>query len=66
MLPLVIDGLPEQDRVNIVNAGFRMSSDGPGVSEAPPRLGEHGRELLEWLGYSRAEIEGLLDTKDAQ
>ena len=65
MLPLVIDGLPEQDRVNIVNAGFRMSSDGPDVTEAPPRLGEHGRELLEWLGYSRAEIESLLDTKNA-
>jgi len=49
LLPLAIDGLPEREQVEIVNAGFRMEKDGPHVSEAPPRHGEHTQEILDWL-----------------
>jgi CoA:oxalate CoA-transferase len=63
LLPLTISDLPERKDVDIVNAGFRMALDGPGVTEAPPRLGEHAEEVLEWLGYTRAETEGLLNRK---
>lgn len=48
-LPLTVPGLPDGENVGIINAGFRMSEDGPGVSEAPPRLGEHQGEILAWL-----------------
>ena len=30
-----------------------------GVRLSPPRLGEHTAELLEQLGYSPAEMEGM-------
>jgi len=51
-LSLEIDGLPDSETVEIVNAGFLMSDDGPGVDEAPPRLDEHRDEILEWLNAS--------------
>ena len=49
-LSLDIDGLPDCETVQIVNAGFLMSEDGPSVDEAPARLDEHREEILEWLG----------------
>ncbi len=61
VLPLDVDGLPERERIEIVNAGFSMQSGGPGVSEAPPRLGQHTEEVLRWLGYSKADIDKLMD-----
>lgn len=48
-LPLTVPGLPDGEQVGIINAGFRMSEDGPGVSDAPPRLNEHAAEILAWL-----------------
>ncbi len=30
-----------------------------GITSAPPRSGEHSREILEGIGYSAAEIEAL-------
>jgi crotonobetainyl-CoA:carnitine CoA-transferase CaiB-like acyl-CoA transferase len=39
--------------VEIVNAGFRMSQDGPGVDVPPPSLGEHTAEILAWLDQAR-------------
>ncbi len=51
-LPLTIPGLPENENVEIVNAGFMARRDGPGLSEPPPRLGEHTEEIMEWLGRS--------------
>lgn len=64
VLPLHIPGLPEREDVHIVNAGFVMGTDGPGVDAAPPRLGEHAQEILEWLGYSADEIATLLPAAD--
>lgn len=63
ILPLTIPGLPEGEQVHIVNAGFRTSNDGPGISEAPPRLGQHSRDILAWLGYAAEEIDTLLAAK---
>lgn len=43
-------------KITILNAGFRLTEDGPGVKDAPPRLGEHTDRVLDELGYSAAEI----------
>lgn len=59
ILPLTIEDLPGKQDVHIVNAGFLMAEDGPGVTEAPPRLGQHTLEILQWLGYNDAEIAAM-------
>jgi crotonobetainyl-CoA:carnitine CoA-transferase CaiB-like acyl-CoA transferase len=51
---------PAALRGSFVNAGFTFAHDGPGVTAAVPRLGEHTREILDALGYSTAKIEQLL------
>lgn len=48
---LHIEGLPERERVDIVNAGFLFGDDTPAVQEPPPRLGQHNEEILEALGF---------------
>jgi len=57
ILPLTVPGLPERNQVEIVNAGFRMEKDGPTVTEAPPRLGEHTAEILDWLGIEEEQAD---------
>jgi crotonobetainyl-CoA:carnitine CoA-transferase CaiB-like acyl-CoA transferase len=59
---LHIDGLPDRQDVDIVNAGFLFGNDPPGVSTPPPRLGEHGRQILESLGFSEEETRSLTAT----
>jgi crotonobetainyl-CoA:carnitine CoA-transferase CaiB-like acyl-CoA transferase len=59
-LPLRIPGLPQRESVEIVNAGFQMESEAPGVAEAPPRLGEHSVEIMQWLGYTSEEAVAVL------
>jgi len=59
VLPITIPGLPQRQEVHVINAGFSMSHDGPGVSDPPPRLGEHNDEILRWLGYDAAAIAAL-------
>lgn len=48
-LPMTVPGLPEREQVDIVNAGFLMTEDGPGVDEPPPQLNQHHDEILQWL-----------------
>jgi crotonobetainyl-CoA:carnitine CoA-transferase CaiB-like acyl-CoA transferase len=59
VLPLKVPGLPDKENVHIVNAGFRMTQDGPGVSEPPPVLGEHGAEILRRVGYDQQAIDSM-------
>jgi crotonobetainyl-CoA:carnitine CoA-transferase CaiB-like acyl-CoA transferase len=59
-LRIPVPNLPLGDSAEIVNAGFCMASGNPGVTEAPPMLGEHGAEVLDWLGYSTGEAETIL------
>jgi crotonobetainyl-CoA:carnitine CoA-transferase CaiB-like acyl-CoA transferase len=59
-LPVRIPNLPDREDVSIVNAGFLFGSDRPHVDEPPPRLGEHGHEILESLGFSAAERRDIL------
>jgi len=59
VLPITIPGLPQRQEVHVINAGFSMSHDGPGVSDPPPRLGEHNDKILHWLGYDAAAIAAL-------
>jgi CoA:oxalate CoA-transferase len=65
LLPLTVPGLPRNEQVHVVNAGFAMAEDGPGVSDPPPRLGQHNTEILQWLGYSPEQIAALGMTNPA-
>jgi CoA:oxalate CoA-transferase len=64
ILPTTAPGVRVADQTAaFVNAGFVFAHDGPGVAAAaPPRLGEHTRELLSALGYGDAESAELLKT----
>lgn len=57
---LHIEGLPERQQVDIVNAGFLFGTDSPAVSEPPPRLGEHSEGILQSLGFDTAQREQLM------
>jgi crotonobetainyl-CoA:carnitine CoA-transferase CaiB-like acyl-CoA transferase len=59
LIPLTVPGLPGNERVKVVNAGFRMMKDGPGVSRPPPRLGADAESILQWLGYDQHTIDNL-------
>jgi CoA:oxalate CoA-transferase len=59
LLPLTVPGLPRSEQVHVVNAGFAMAADGPGVTDPPPRLGQHNTEILQWLGYTPEQIAAL-------
>ncbi len=48
-LSISVPGLPDRAQVEIVNAGFLMTEDGPGVDEPPPLLNQHEEEILQWL-----------------
>ena len=59
-IPLDVPGLPERQRVGIVNAGFQFSQDSPHIDQAPPKLGEHSETILESLGFDAAERREIL------
>jgi crotonobetainyl-CoA:carnitine CoA-transferase CaiB-like acyl-CoA transferase len=45
--------------ISVTLAGFVASEGGPAFRSAPPRLAEHGTQILAELGCSDAEIEAL-------
>lgn len=59
LLPITIPGLPHKQDVHVLNTGFQFEHDGPGLSDPPPELGEHTREVMLSLGYSDAELSEL-------
>ncbi|MFL6579026.1 MAG: CaiB/BaiF CoA transferase family protein [Povalibacter sp.] len=59
-LKLEIPGLALRSDVSIVNAGFLMSEDGPGVNGPPPTHGEHTQEVLTQLGFSAEQRQAIL------
>lgn len=56
-IPLNIPTLPEKQDINIVNAGFLLSRDGPQVNTPPPRHGEHTKDVLASLGFDDQQLE---------
>jgi CoA:oxalate CoA-transferase len=59
-IPLHVEGLPDRQQVDIVNAGFKFSQDSPHIDQPPPKLGEHGEAILESLGYDAEERREIL------
>ena len=58
------DTVPGVDRpIDVVRAGFKMSSGDPDVAIPPPQLGEHSDEILAGVGYSHEEIMHLREAK---
>jgi CoA:oxalate CoA-transferase len=55
-IPLTVPGLPKQEAIEIVNAGFIYQDGGPSVTEPPPRHGQHTEEILQWLA-GRSAVE---------
>ncbi len=59
-IDIEIPALAERSDVAIVNAGFLMSEDGPGIDGPPPVCGEHTDAVLASLGFSTEERRAIL------
>lgn len=59
--PVPVPGLPDRDGADVLNAGFKFGTDGPAVAAPPPRLGEHGDEILAAFGFAEAERAEILN-----
>jgi crotonobetainyl-CoA:carnitine CoA-transferase CaiB-like acyl-CoA transferase len=55
-LPAPPDGVAQ-----VLNAGFLMTSGGPGVKGDPPEMGAHTEGVLAMLGYSAEEISEIVN-----
>lgn len=47
------------DGIRVPGAAFKFQHDGPTITSAPPRHGEHNDEILASIGYDVAAIEAL-------
>ena len=55
-----LDDIPGVPRpLTVARTGFKLSDGDPDVHLPPPGLGQHTEEILQSIGYSRAEIERL-------
>ncbi|MCJ7514444.1 MAG: CoA transferase, partial [Dehalococcoidia bacterium] len=52
------------DKVKQVAYPAKFSETPPQIRRLPPALGEHTQEILGWLGYTKTEIEELLQKGD--
>jgi len=59
-IPLKVPGLPQQENIEIVNAGFIFQEGGPSVAEPPPRHGQHTQEILQWLEFDLQQQREIL------
>jgi crotonobetainyl-CoA:carnitine CoA-transferase CaiB-like acyl-CoA transferase len=50
---------PTEGEVVMPDVSFRFSDSPAGITHLPPRLGEHGREVLREYGVADAEIDAL-------
>jgi crotonobetainyl-CoA:carnitine CoA-transferase CaiB-like acyl-CoA transferase len=51
---------PAAGQIGLVRSPIQLDTGRPGTRVPPARLGEHGREVLQELGYEGADLEGLL------
>ena len=54
---------PVAGDVKLLSHPVRYDGKAPEVTRAPPRVGEHSREVLAELGYGPAEIDALVNAK---
>ncbi len=53
---------PDYGPLRVLGIPVKLSETPGGIEKAPPRFGEHNREVLTKLGYSRAHIESMEKT----
>ncbi len=58
-----VDGVEGLPGLRSVDAPIRFGGDGQRHVQAPPRTGQHTREILQSLGFSVAEVERLASTQ---
>jgi crotonobetainyl-CoA:carnitine CoA-transferase CaiB-like acyl-CoA transferase len=56
---------PTEGEVVVTDVPLRFSDSPAGIDRLPPRLGEHGREILREIGLHADEIDALLKTGSA-
>jgi crotonobetainyl-CoA:carnitine CoA-transferase CaiB-like acyl-CoA transferase len=54
------ESVPGTDKpVTVPMCAFKFAHGGPSIERPPARLGEHNEEILQSLGYTKADIEAL-------
>ena len=59
-IPLTVPGLPTNENIEILNAGFQFLNDGPTLDAPPPIAGQHTEELLRWLEIDEPQRDEIL------